>query len=150
MLNAYQIKALKWLPQIREWIENAEMLARNGFTFDCAQTYWCCGSKHTNYLDAKNKVAVLNTDGVHHGFGFFPKSISIMGVAQGGCCGDWHIKTDVWYWWIQKGAEKRALRLEDYRDLLQKRKSENSEWDGMNKIEIFAHKMELFFKELEK
>lgn len=137
IMNKYQKVAQKWLPKVREWIENAELLARNGFTFEDSNTYWCFNKKHTNFLDAKNKTAVLCTDGVHHGFGFYKKSISIMGIMQGGCCGDWHIKTDGWSWWIQNGTEKKPLRIGDYIDLFQK-------------MENFAQRMELFFKELEK
>lgn len=149
----YKEKLKLWNVKIREWKKDINLLIANGFVF-YSEDFWRFRSvpyKQKELIE----VCTIGTDCIYHTFGIFnsanyfdgkmPSKCGNLGIAQGGACGDWHIHTDGYMWWIQKGSQTAELREKDYEDLFRRYGDEN-----LNKLERFEKKMEKLYAYLEK
>ena len=134
-LGRYAKMLEPWNVKIREWIENISILKREGYEISSPLYY----KERSRAL--KEKVLLVCTDGVYHGFGFFQKDHSKMGVEEGGACGEWNIVTNGFKWWLQERntAQTKEMSLQAYKQLFYKRDCGNGK--VMNKFEIFEARM---------
>ena len=119
------VEADSYLPKVKNWIDCLSYLETQGMRFTSPLK-----SRYTNLPNE----CILCTDGVYHTFGLYGKGTPhrLIGIEEGGACGDDDIVTDGNTWYIMRyGKNPHAMTINAYKSLLYRYKGEK------NRIEKF-------------
>lgn len=132
----------EWNPKISNWLSYLNYLCNNGYVFTSKST-----QDNANIpFDQK----CICTDSQYCEFGLVgdigEKRYVYMGINHKDIYGEYDIRTDGQYWWIERNGMRLPMRIQDYEELLfgsvEMHDYDEDEYYYISKLESFEYKFD--------
>ena len=133
---------MEWNQKISNWLSCLNYLCNNGYVFTCKSM-----QDNANIPFEQKDIC---TDSQYCEFGLVgdigEKRYVYMGINHKDIYGEYDIRTDGQYWWIERNGMRLPMRIQDYEELLfgsvEMYDYDEDEYHYINKLESFEDKFD--------